>query len=366
MIEVDLQLERPGFVLSTAFRTDARIIGLFGASGAGKSTIVGALAGLVRPDRGLIRIADRVLLDSTQGIDVPAHRRRVGVVFQDHRLFPHFSAERNLRYAMRHAGTPESDFACAVDTLELGPLLDRRPHQLSGGEKQRVAIGRALLSSPAALLLDEPLASLDLRLRSQLLGYLRRLIARWSVPVVYVSHDLSELLCITDELVVMDRGRVAGRGEYTRLVHDPSALRVLHERGMTNVVRARAVRDADASHSAVMEIGEGDRTKRVIVPRTALWHASGPGDRDVPTERRLVVRPADIALAAGRIEHVSIQNQLEGEIRRVSSHEEGVIVEVEAGATWIVEVSARAAEDLKLEPGRRVVCLIKSHAIRVE
>lgn len=361
MIEFAAHLERAGFSLAAEFRAGAPVVGLFGASGAGKTSVVSAIAGLLRPSRGVVRVDGVTLLDTDAGVDVPVHERRVGVVFQEHRLFPHLSVESNLRYGMR--ATPEAEFERTVDVLEIGSLLGRRPSELSGGEKQRVAIGRALLASPKLLLLDEPLASLDVRLKSQLLRYLRRVLVECRTPAVYVSHDLSEILSLTSELVVMDAGRVVGQGGYAGLVHESGALRVLHASGMTNVVAARVGEPREGEHAPVFVVGEGGESRRIVAPHAGAGSGRGAGGA---AEVRLIVRPADIALAAGPLEKVSIQNQLQGIVRRVSVHEQGVMVEVEAGAAWIVEVSRRAAQELALEPGRGVVCLIKSHAIRVE
>jgi molybdate transport system ATP-binding protein len=200
------------FTLDLSFETRARVVALFGPSGSGKSTLLDVIAGLTQPDHGRVAIDGRVLTDTATGIRVPVHRRRIGYVFQDARLFPHLSVARNLRYgrwfspkAQRYGGFDET-----VDLLGIRPLLDRRPATLSGGEKQRVAIGRAILASPRLLLMDEPLASLDAARKAETLPYIERLRDELSIPIVYVSHSREEVERLTGEIIHIDRGRLAG------------------------------------------------------------------------------------------------------------------------------------------------------------
>jgi molybdate transport system ATP-binding protein len=197
------------FALDFAFESDARVIALFGPSGSGKSTLLNVIAGLIRPQVGLVRVEGRVLTDTPAGTFVPPHRRRIGYVFQDTRLFPHLSVRRNLAYgrwftsASERYASPEE----IVALLGLGTLLDRRPPTLSGGEKQRVAIGRALLASPRLLLMDEPLASLDAARKAETLPYIERLRDELAIPVVYVSHSRDEVDRLADEVVHLEAGR---------------------------------------------------------------------------------------------------------------------------------------------------------------
>jgi molybdate transport system ATP-binding protein len=197
------------FSLDVAFESDARVLALFGPSGSGKSTLLNVIAGLIRPQTGLVRLEGRVLTDTATATFVPPHRRRIGYVFQDTRLFPHLSVRRNLAYGQwftpggeRYARPDE-----IVALLGLRALLDRRPPTLSGGEKQRVAIGRALLASPRLLLMDEPLASLDAARKAETLPYLERLRDELAIPVVYVSHSRDEVDRLADEVVHLEAGR---------------------------------------------------------------------------------------------------------------------------------------------------------------
>jgi molybdate transport system ATP-binding protein len=214
MLRVDVQKQLGEFSLSASFASEGRVTGLFGASGAGKTSLVNMIAGLLAPDRGTIAIDDEVVDDTTKGIHVPAWRRRIGYVFQDARLFPHLNVAQNLDYGRRMSGLPDDGAQRnrVTDLLDIGHLLNRRPGKLSGGERQRVALGRALLSKPRLLLLDEPLGSLDEGRRAEILPYLIRLRDEARVPMVYVSHDAAEMRQLATQIVLLQRGRVTSFG----------------------------------------------------------------------------------------------------------------------------------------------------------
>jgi molybdate transport system ATP-binding protein len=214
MLAVDVEKRLGDFSLAARFETAGGVTALFGASGAGKTTLVNMIAGLVRPDRGRIVLDDTVLFDSKERIDVPAHRRRIGYVFQEGRLFPHLTVHSNLDYGRRMSGlAPDpAELERTVQLLDIAPLLERRPGKLSGGERQRIAIGRALLMRPRLLLLDEPLASLDAARKREILPYLVRLRDEVGVPMVYVSHQPGELRRIATSVVRLDAGRVVAAG----------------------------------------------------------------------------------------------------------------------------------------------------------
>jgi molybdate transport system ATP-binding protein len=214
MLAVDVAKRLGDFVLEARFETAGGVTALFGPSGAGKTTLANVIAGLVAPDRGRISLDDTVLFDSAARIDVPAHRRRIGYVFQEGRLFPHLAVAANLDYGRRMCGLARdpAEMERIVTLLDIGHLLDRRPGKLSGGERQRVAVGRALLMRPRLLLLDEPLASLDAARKREILPYLQRLRDETRVPMVYVSHHAPELKRIATSVVLLDGGRVTAAG----------------------------------------------------------------------------------------------------------------------------------------------------------
>lgn len=214
MLKVDIEKQLGDFRLEASFTSNGLVTGLFGNSGAGKTSIINMIAGLTVPDRGRISLDNDVLDDSTSGVHVPPHRRRIGYVFQDARLFPHLSVRQNLDYGRRMNGLAHDDAIekRTIDLLDIGHLLDRRPAQLSGGERQRVALGRALLAKPKLLLLDEPLGALDDERKAEILPYFIRLRDETRVPMVLVSHDAGEMRQLATNVVMLKGGKVVAFG----------------------------------------------------------------------------------------------------------------------------------------------------------
>ena len=214
MLRVDVVKKLGEFTLEASFTSEGRVTGLFGASGAGKTSLINMIAGLVKPDRGTIALDGEALDDSAAGLHVPPYRRRIGYVFQDARLFPHLNVSQNLDYGRRMNRLTEdpAQRKRVIDLLDIGNLLDRRPGKLSGGERQRVAFGRALLSKPRLLLLDEPLGALDEDRKREILPYLVRLRDEAGIPMVYVSHDAAELRQLATQIVMLKGGRITAFG----------------------------------------------------------------------------------------------------------------------------------------------------------
>ena len=210
-LDVDVDHRQGSFHLTARFAAQPGLTALLGRSGSGKSTLVNIVGGLIRPQRGKVSVDGQILVDSERGVFVPAHRRRLGYVFQDSRLFPHLSVRRNLLYGRwfsRGADGAASDFDAVVRLLDIDRLLERRPDSLSGGEKQRVAIARALLARPRLLLMDEPLASLDEARRAEILPYIERLRDEAGVPILYVSHSVAEVARLATTVVILTEGEI--------------------------------------------------------------------------------------------------------------------------------------------------------------
>ena len=220
MIDVEVAERLGRFALDVKFSADVPIVGLFGPSGSGKTSVINAIAGVGKPHRGTIRINGEILFDSARGIDVPPEHRRVGYVFQDALLFPHLDVNANLTYGQRLRPPSQRviDEQRVVDLLGLAPLLGRRPRTLSGGEKQRVAIGRALLAQPRILLMDEPLASLDVPRKVEILDYIERLRDELGIPIVYVSHAVEEIARVANTVVVLADGKCVAVGNVEQVI----------------------------------------------------------------------------------------------------------------------------------------------------
>ena len=214
MLRVDVSKRLGEFTVEAAFASEGRVTGLFGASGAGKTSLINMIAGLLRPDHGIIAIDGETLDDTSARTHVPVRRRRIGYVFQDARLFPHLDVRENIDYGRRMNRIAEdaAQWRRVTELLDIGELLDRRPGKLSGGERQRVALGRALLSQPRLLLMDEPLGSLDEERKEEILPYLVRLRDEAGIPMVYVSHDPSEMRKLATQIAIIKHGRVTAFG----------------------------------------------------------------------------------------------------------------------------------------------------------
>ena len=353
-LSVDIAASPGDFSLEIRFDSGGRVTSLFGRSGSGKTTLINLIAGLGKPDRGRIAIDGTVLLDTAVGIDLPPRRRRVGYVFQEARLFPHMSVKSNLLYGYRRVPEEErwADPALVIDLLGVGPVLQRRPAGLSGGEAQRVAIGRALLASPRLVLMDEPLASLDAGRKEELLPYLERLRDEMKVPIVYVSHTVDEVVRLADTVVLIDSGRVIASGPVND-VFSRLDLRPYTGRFEASVIlRARVTGRDDAGGVTVLKHGGG----QLKVP--ALPHPVG-------AEVRVRVRARDVALAVGEIGNLSIRNRLTASVAEIGALDDA-IVEVRldvAGDPLIARVTRDAIAALDLAPGSKVTALIKSTAI---
>lgn len=354
-LTVALSRRLGAFTLEVAFAAPTPgVVALFGPSGSGKSSVVAAIAGLARPDRGRIAIDGSVLLDTDRGVALRPERRRVGVVFQDARLFPHMSVETNLRYGLNRAppGERRIEFAPVVEMLGIGHLLARRPHTLSGGERQRVAVGRALLAQPRLLLMDEPLASLDADRKAEVLPFLERLRDTIRLPILYVSHDWGEVARLADTLVLLDQGRVVAAGPIAALATDPRLPLAARE-------GAGAVFDA----TVAAHLPERGLT-RIDFPGGALLAPSleaAPG-----TRIRLRVPAREVSLATAAPEGISVHNILAGTVAAISPGPAPalaiVAVRVEA-ATLLAQVTADAVARLGLAEGVRVFALVKSVAV---
>lgn len=353
MIEIDVRLDRGGFALQVRADLTGQVTGLLGHSGAGKSTLLGILAGYIKPDSGHVLLDDTCLFDSRRNINMPIHQRRIGMVFQDNRLFPHMSVQDNLQYGLKLLPDSERRFAYRhiVDLLEIGHLQAQRAHALSGGEKQRVALGRALLSSPRLLLLDEPLAALDIHLRNQILPFLRRIKEEIRIPMVYVSHSINEVLYLTQQVALMSHGQLLGAGDFHEVIQDERMLALAHDLGLENVVRARVAEHVPENGYTTIMLGQQSLHLPLLT--------------DVEEgEISVSIAAASIALSRTRVEGITIQNQLSGKVRSIHLASGRALVSVDVqGHTLLAEITPKAVHDLQLQNDVQVFCLIKAQSI---
>lgn len=349
-LSVRLRHAFPASRLDIAFDAPGGVTVLFGPSGSGKSSVVTALAGLWRPDDCRIAADSDVLADTATGAFVPPERRRVGLVFQDSRLFPHLSVDGNLRYGLRRAPGGRIGFAETVDLLGLGALLGRRPHTLSGGERQRVAIGRALLSQPRLLAMDEPLASLDAGRRDEILAYVVRL-RSLGLPILYVTHDLAEAARLADTLVLLRDGRVEASGKLSDVVA---------RAGLPLAARddAAAVLDATvAAHDLERRLTRMDAAGRTF------WTPLHPAREGARVRLRIPAR--DVILATAAPEGISLHNVIPGVVGDVAMGADAVVeVRLDAGGL-LARVTPDAVRRLGLARGAPVLALVKSVGIDV-
>ncbi len=354
MLKISVQKQQGRVLIDVSFAVESTgVTALFGPSGAGKTSIINMVAGLSRPDSGLIVVNGLTAFDSDKGIDIPPERRRFGYVFQDGRIFPHLSVRSNLTYGMNLVPKNHRRIAFdeVVELLGIGELLGRRVANLSGGEKQRVAIGRALLTSPSLLLMDEPLASLDAARKAEVLPFVERLPTKLSIPILYVSHSLDEILNLADTLVLMDSGRVRSVGAVED-VANRFEFTGLGERDESGSVLATVVDHHDAADGLTYLRFDENFLK---VP---LFDAAQG------TKVRVHINSRDVALALSPPTQTSVQNIFLATVEGISEHGKALVdVQLDIGSHITARITRKARKDLELTTGQHVFAMVKSVAI---
>lgn len=357
MLRVSVIKRREGFKLRAHLEAPTPgVVALFGRSGCGKTTLVNIISGLLEPDEGRVELDGLMLTDTRERIRVPVERRRIGYVFQDARLFPHLSVLANLRYGERRA--PREVRTIGLDEvlalLGLEPFLKRRTHQLSGGERQRVALGRALLSQPRLLLLDEPLAALDTARREEVLPYLETLRDSLSIPMVFVSHQLDEILRLATHVALMEAGEIVTCGSLSEISLQAEFRAIVGPEGVGAVLDGRVTRVDAARAMADVELGRG------------TLHVNIAGAR-VGGRMRIQLLARDIILAIEPPRGLSVRNALEGTITELADEfGQAVLVKIDigAGAAVLARVTRSAREELRLRVGLPVWVLVKAVSAR--
>ncbi|HBV89586.1 molybdenum ABC transporter ATP-binding protein ModC [Pantoea sp. B550] len=336
-LEIDLQIPAKG------------ITAIFGVSGAGKTSLINAISGLTQPQRGRIELNDRLLFDAEQKVALPPEKRRIGYVFQDARLFPHYRVRGNLQYGM--APAMKAQFDSLVSLLGLEALLSRFPLSLSGGEKQRVAIGRALLTAPDMLLLDEPLASLDLPRKRELMPYLQKLAKQVDIPMLYVSHSLDEILHLADNVLVLDAGKVKAFGPLER-VWSSSAMRPwLPVSELTSVLRVQVLEQHPDYPMTALSLGD----QHIWVSRV---------NQPVKTPLRIRIASSDVSLALQPPQHTSIRNILPAQVVELLEVGDQVEVKLRIGISELwARITPWARDELGIRPDQWLYAQIKSVSV---
>ncbi len=350
-LAVDIRHRQGNFALDVAFETQDGLTALFGRSGSGKTSIVNIIAGLIRPDAGRVSVGGVDLVDTARGVFMPRHKRRIGYVFQEGRLFPHLTVRQNLvygRWFAPAAGDRDGDFDRVVDLLGIAALLPRRPGRLSGGEKQRVAIGRALLAAPRLLLMDEPLASLDDARKAEIYPYIERMRDQAGIPIVYVSHSVAEVARLASTVVLLADGKVAVAGPTAEIMQRSELMPPAEREEAGAVIEAAVVRHDDRFRLTELS------------SRAGTWRL-GRLDAPVGVRLRLRVRARDVMLATAPPADISALNVLSGTVSDITTGDSTADIRIDCGGdTLIARLTRYSVERLALAPGTQVYALIKS------
>jgi molybdate transport system ATP-binding protein len=356
MLAVDIEKRlSPDFALRVSFTAPPGITILFGASGSGKTTVLRCLAGLSRPDEGRVVVGDRTLFDDEAGVNVPVQRRGVGYVVQQLGLFPHMSIERNIAYGLDRlpAADRRRRITGIAESFHIAGLLGRRPAQVSGGERQRAALARALVTDPSILLLDEPLSALDHAIQSRIMDDLREWNEAHRIPIVYVTHAHREVFALGERVIVLEHGRVLATGSPHEVLDRPSQHALASLAGFENIFDATVVERRD--RVGTMQCRLRDSTTELEIP---LNHAN------VGDAVRVAIRAGDILVANHEAHGLSARNVICGTLTDLTIQGHTMVASVDVGARFVVHLTPGGTESLKLRRGDQVWLIIKTYSCR--
>ena len=325
------------------------VTALFGLSGSGKSSLINLVSGLINPDEGVISLNDRELFNSVENVCVPINQRNIGYVFQDARLFPHYTVNGNLRYGMKN--TSKDEFNYIVELLGIGHLLKRYPITLSGGEKQRVAIGRALLADPEILLMDEPLSALDLPRKRELMNYLERLSKEINIPILYVTHSLDELLRLAERVILLTNGKVEAYDVLENIWDSPLFLPWKQENEQSAVLSLPIFMHNPSYKMTALSIGDQN-----------IW--INQVEAQINEKVRICIHSSDVSISLNKVEQSSIRNILYGRIVNILELENRVDLKLDIGGKHLwASISKWSFHDLALQVGQLVYAQIKAISV---
>lgn len=352
---IDIRYKKGNFNLAAKTFIPAGIIGMYGPSGHGKSTLLKLLAGIENPDYGQILIQGKEVYNRSCKIDIPTRKRNLGMVFQEGLLFPHMSVRKNLIYGYKK--TSSISFEEVVRLLEIEDLLEKKPQQCSGGEKQRIAIGRMLLSSPSILMFDEPFSALDQRLRRNIIPYLLKIHTKFNLPIFVVSHDLVDLLMLTDQLMIIENGLIKGIGSYNDLYFKRETRHVLQEEDSINVIRLKAQRIEKRNGMFAVSYDLNYPENILLVEEN--------NKIELGSQVILNISPTNISLSNKKLDGISARNQLRGKILSIHEVDNKVFCQVDVGAILLVEITKNALGSMNLKVDDKVYCLFKTSSMKI-
>jgi molybdate transport system ATP-binding protein len=344
------------FVLDVSVEVPPGITILFGPSGAGKSTLLDCIAGLVRPEEGRIALREKILFDAEKHVELPPQRRKIGYLFQSAALFPHMSVEENVAYGLDQlpANVRQEQVREILEAFRVEGLRTRKPGEISGGEAQRVALARSLVTEPRALLLDEPLTGLDAELKSAIVDDLRAWNAAKRIPILYVTHSREEVDALGERVIALENGNVVSSGAPMDVLDAPRRKRLAQAAGFENLLVG-----------TVLDLREADGVMRVRLGETACEIEVPLGYAAVGTRVRVAIRAGDILLATEQPRGLSARNVMEGKITSLERRGTMVIVRVDCGVTFLAHVTPGAVRSLELTAGQKVWLVLKTHSCHV-
>ncbi|MBN2529566.1 MAG: molybdenum ABC transporter ATP-binding protein [Deltaproteobacteria bacterium] len=355
---VKLSLSEISFSYDTTM--EGGIFGVFGVSGSGKSTLMKVICGIERAHTGQVIFNDTVFFDSEKGIHIPPHKRQVGVVFQEHYLFPHLTIAQNLTFGSRYTTMEKISFSDVIALLDLAPLMKKKPSKLSGGERQRVAIGRALLQQPRMLLLDEPFSNLDRSRRKQIISYLLKIHNRFGIPLLIISHDLEDILRLTQSIIIIECQSIKATGDYLHIAEQAIVPHLITPRRFINIVEL--VHQAYLPKQRINHFGATKDGPTLMATNSGAFSNERQHGRRV----RLAIAPDDIALGSDTCRNISMQNQLQGTVTHILHMNDSFYVTLDCGGISLVsEITPAALYQLDVKPGAILVCLFKAKAVEI-
>lgn len=358
MLELHFKLKRDNFDVIIDEHFGSGITGIYGQSGSGKSSLLNAICGLASPYEGEISINGKTVFSSRKGINIPVQKRKIGYVFQEGRLFPHMTVEQNLRYGeKKHSELPIA-YDELIDLLKIRHILQSKPSSISGGERQRTAIGRALLSSPEILLLDEPFSAVDTQLKDQLLPYLFSIHKAVNIPMLVVSHDISDLLKLTNRLCIIKQGRCIANADYHQLLLHREFQEFFRSDSLINAIDMQVSKTNEKSGITKLTNKQNTGTIHLVCEKTRTQYKEGE-------LVKLFIRSDDIAIAKNRIEEITIQNQIPGTVSNIIPRGNRSICVIDCGFPLLVEVTSASLDKLSIGESSEVWCMFKSVAIDV-